>query len=518
MALESKKELEKNVVELVIAVPGDEFEKAIQAAYLKNKLDIPGFRRGKAPRKIIEKKFGVAVFYDDAIDALYPDAYDKAVEEAGIIPVSRADLSIISADETGFKFKAVVTVKPEINVKPYKNLEAKRIKRAATQEDVEAELKAQQKKLGRLVDVADDAAAENGDTVVFDFEGFVDGVAFDGGKANDYNLVLGSGQFIPGFEEQMVGHKSGEEFSVNVKFPEEYHAEELKGKDAEFKIVLHEIKREELPELNDEFAKDVSEFDTLEEYKVDILTKAQEKKDMMSERETEDELTEKVIDLLDADIPSCMIDNEVMHDLQQLENRFISQGMSMEMYLQYTGMTLENLKEMYRPNSEKSLKARLVLEKIAELEGIVISEEEIDEEYKAIADANNLEIEKIKSPAVTEGLMKDISIRKAFELVKNFAVITEVTEEEAAKAEKKPAAKKSTAKKSTTKKTETAEGEEKPAAKKTTTKKSTSTKKSETAEGEKKTTAKKTTSTAKKTTSTAKKTTTKKAAEKKDEE
>ncbi len=508
MALESKKELEKNVVELVIAVPGDEFEKAIQAAYLKNKLDIPGFRRGKAPRKIIEKKFGVAVFYDDAIDALYPDAYDKAVEEAGIIPVSRADLSIISADETGFKFKAVVTVKPEINVKPYKELQAKRIKRAATQADVEAELKAQQKKLGRLVDVADDAAAENGDTVVFDFEGFVDGVAFDGGKANDYNLVLGSGQFIPGFEDQMVGHKAGEEFSVNVKFPEEYHAEELKGKDAEFKIVLHEIKREELPELNDEFAKDVSEFDTLEEYKVDILTKAQEKKDMMSERETEDELTEKVIDLLDADIPSCMIDNEVMHDLQQLENRFISQGMSMEMYLQYTGMTLENLKEMYRPNSEKSLKARLVLEKIAELEGIVISEEEIDEEYKAIADANNLEIEKIKSPAVTEGLMKDISIRKAFELVKNFAVITEVTEEEAAKAEKKPA-KKSTAKKTTKKAeaTEEATAEEKPA-KKTTTRKC-STKKAETAEGEEKPAAKKTTT---------KKSTTKKAAEKKDEE
>jgi len=514
MALESKKELEKNVVELVIAVPAEDFEKAIQKAYLKNKIDVPGFRRGKAPRKIIEKMYGPAVFYDDAIDALYPAAYENAIDEAGVIPVDRANLEIISVDETGFKFKAVVTVKPEINVKEYKGLTAKRIKRSATQEDVEAEIKAQQKKLGRLVEVEDDALTEMGDTVVFDFDGYVDGVAFEGGKASDYSLVLGSGQFIPGFEEQMVGHKSGEEFSVNVKFPEEYHAEELKGKDAEFKIVLHEIKREELPEVNDEFAKDVSDFDTLEEYKVDILTKVQERKDKMSETETDDELTEKVIDLLDAEIPSCMIDNEVTNDLQQFENRFISQGMSLEMYLQYTGQTLEGLREMFRPNSEKSLKARLVLEKIAELEGIVISEEEIDEEYKTIAEANNLDVEKIKSEAVTEGLTKDISIRKAFELVKNHAEITEMTEEEAEKA-KKPAAKKSTAKKSTSTKKAAEKkeeaSEEKPAAKKTTAKKSTSTKK--TAEKKEETSEEK--PAAKKTTT---RKSTKKAAEKPEEE
>lgn len=450
MVLESKTNVEKNVVELVIAVPGEEFEKAIQKAYLKNKLEIPGFRKGKAPRKIIEKMYGPDVFYNDAIDALYPQAYDDAIKEAGIIPVDRADLSIVSADETGFKFKAKVTVKPEVNVGTYKGLKVDKVKRIADDSDVESQIKSEQKKLGRLVEVAEDALTETGDTVVFDFDGYVDGKPFEGGKASDYNLVLGSGQFIPGFEDQMVGKKAGDEFSVNVKFPDDYHAEELKGKDAEFKIVLHEIKREELPAIDDDFAKDVSDFDTLDEYKADLLKKAQERKDDMSDREVDDAISEALIGILDAEIPACMIDNEVTENLQQFENRFASQGISLKMYLEYTGQTIEGLREAFRPNAEKSVKVRLVLEKIAELEGIIISEEEIDEEYKKIAEEHKLDIEKIKSDAVSESLAKDISVRKAFELVKNHAELNEISEEEFNKAREEKAAAEAEAAKSET--------------------------------------------------------------------
>lgn len=453
MALDSKKNLEKNVVELTISVPGDKFEEAIQKAYKRNKLNVPGFRKGKAPRSIIEKMYGKGVFYDDAIEALYPAAYDEAVEEAGITPVDRADLSIISADENGFSFKAVVTVKPEVSVKDYKGLKVNKIMRPADDKDVEAELKNQQKKLGRLIEVAADDVTVNGDTVVFDFDGYCDGKPFDGGKANDYNLVLGSGQFIPGFEDQMIGKKAGDEFTVNVKFPDDYQAEELKGKDAEFKIVLHEIKREELPEINDEFAKDVSDFDTLEEYKADILKKAQERNDQISDRDLDDAISAEIINVLEADIPSCMIENEVNFELQQFEQRFASQGISLEMYLKYTGQTIDDIKNMYRPGAEGSVKIRLALEKIAELENIVISDEEIDEEYKKFAENNNVDIEKIKSPSVSESIAKDISIRKAFEIVKNNAVVTEISQEEADKLkaakEEKPAAKKPRKKKAT---------------------------------------------------------------------
>ena len=457
MALDSKKNLEKNVVELTISVPGDKFEEAIQKAYRRNKLNVPGFRKGKAPRSIIEKMYGKGVFYDDAIEALYPAAYDDAVEEAGITPVDRADLSIISADENGFSFKAVVTVKPEVSVKDYKGLKVNKIKRPADEKDVEAELKNQQKKLGRLIEVAADDVTINGDTVVFDFDGYCDGKPFDGGKANDYNLVLGSGQFIPGFEEQMIGKKAGDEFSVNVKFPDDYHAEELKGKDAEFKIVLHEIKREELPEINDEFAKDVSDFDTLDEYKADILKKAQERNDQISDRDLDDAISAEIINILEADIPSCMIENEVNFELQQFEQRFASQGISLESYLKYTGQTIDDLKNIYRPGAEGSVKIRLALEKIAEIEGIVISDEEIDEEYKKFAENNNVDIEKIKTPSVSESIAKDISIRKAFEIVKNNAVVTEISQEEADKLKDKEKEAKPAAKKPRKKKTETAE-------------------------------------------------------------
>lgn len=436
MALESKTEVKKNVVELLISVPGDKFEEEIKNAYRKNKLEVPGFRKGKAPRNLIEKMYGKGVFYDDAINALYPDAYDEAVKEAGITPVDRADLSIVSADETGFKFKAVVTVKPEVEIKDYKGIEVQRIKRTANDKDVEDALKNEQKKLGRLADVSDDGVTQNGDTVVFDFDGYVDGKPFEGGKASNYNLVLGSGDFIPGFEEQMIGKKYGDEFSVNVKFPEDYHAEELKGKDAEFKIKLHEIKREELPELNDDFAKDVSDFDTLDEYKADLLKKAQERKDELSDKEVEDKLLEKVIDLMEAEIPSCMIDNEVNFNLEQFENRFRSQGISLQQYLQYTGQTLDNLRDIYRPGAEKAVKARLALEKIAQKENIVISEEEINDEYAKLADNYKVEVEKIKSEAITENIMQDLSAQKALELVKTNAKISEISEEDYEKQQK----------------------------------------------------------------------------------
>lgn len=447
MALESKNEVKKNVVELVISVPGDKFEEEIAKAYRKNKLDVPGFRKGKAPRSLIEKMYGKGVFYDDAINALYPDAYDEAVKEAGITPVDRADLSIISADETGFKFKAVVTVKPEVEINNYKGVEVQKIVRTATDKDVEDALKNEQKKLSRLEDISDNGVTQNGDTVVFDFDGYVDGKPFEGGKASNYTLVLGSGDFIPGFEEQMIGKKYGDEFSVNVKFPEDYHAEELKGKDAEFKIVMHEIKREELPELNDDFAKDVSDFDTLDEYKADLLKKAQERKDEISDKEVEDKLVDKVIDLLEADIPSCMIDNEVNFNLEQFENRFRAQGISMQQYMQYTGQTLDSLKEIYRPGAEKAVKARLALEKIAEKENIAISEEEINDEYARLADNYKVEVEKIRSEAFTENIIQDLRTQKALELIKANAVVSEISEEDYNKQQKEKAEKEAAVKK-----------------------------------------------------------------------
>ncbi len=493
MTLDKKTNVEKNVVELEITVPAEEFEKAVQKSYLKNvkKMNVPGFRRGKAPRKMIEKMYGAEIFYDDAINEVYPGAYEAAVKEAAIEPVDRAAVEIISTDADGFKFKAKVTVKPEVSVKEYKGLKVEKILPSVSAEEVENELKGYQKRQGRIVEVPAGEKTAEGDTVIFDFEGFCDGKAFEGGKAEDFSLVLGSGQFIPGFEEQMVGKEAGSEFSVNVKFPEDYHAEELKGKDAEFKIKLHEIKREELPALDDDFAKDVSDFDTLDEFKKDLEKKILDRKNEQAEREVEAKLSDMLCDILEAEIPSCMFENEIDMQLQNFERRFAAQGISLQQYLEYTGQEVGSLRNMFREQAEKDVKARLALEKIAETEKVIITDDEVNEEYNKFASEMGMDIEKIKSEYMTENIMKDLSLRKAFEAVKNNAEISEV--KEAAKpAAKKTAAKKTAAKKTTEKAEEKADEKapsKKPAAKKTTKAKT------ETAEAKKpaakKTTAKK---------------------------
>jgi len=490
MTIENLKK-ENNVVELEIAIGAEEFEKAVEAAYQKNKgkVNVPGFRKGKAPRKMIEKMYGTGFFYEDAINDLYPKAYEEAVKESAIVPVDRADIEVLSVDENGFKFKATVTVKPEVSIKDYKGITAEKPAVKVTDKDVDAEIERYQQRQSRLVDVTD-RPTELGDTVIFDFEGFVDGKAFDGGKAEGYGLKLGSGQFIPGFEDQMVGKNAEEEFSVNVTFPEEYHEESLKGKPAEFKIKLHEIKKEELPAVDDEFVKDISEFETLAEFKADILAKLTQQREDAAEGEVAEQISRKLADLLEADIPACMIENEIDQNLSDFDRRLQYQGANLQKYCEITGQDINSIRAMFKDNAEYNVKLRLALEKIAELESVVVSEEEVDEEYKKFAEQMRTEVDKIKNDYVTEQLIKDLTVQKAFEFVKANATVTaekkkaapkkkkvaEATEEKPAEeAEKKPAAKKTTAKKTTAKTAAAKDGEapaKKPAAKKTAAKKS----------------------------------------------
>lgn len=500
MKLVNKNEVEKNVVELEISVPADEFEKAVEASYRKNvgKVNIPGFRRGKAPRRIVEKMYGEGFFWNDAVDALYPDAYEAAVKEAGITPVDRANIEIteIAADK-GFTFKATVTVKPEVSVKEYKGLEVEKPSVEVTEDDIANEIAGYQRRNSRMIDI-DDRAAEADDIVTFDFEGFTDGKPFEGGKAKDYQLKLGSGQFIPGFEDQMIGKKIEEEFTVSVTFPEEYHADELKGQPAEFKCCIHKIQKEELPEVDDEFVKDISDFDTLDAFKEDLSKKIAERKEAEADRVVADKLAETVADLVEGEIPQCMFDNEINASLNDFAQRMASQGMDMEQYMQITGTKIEDLRNMFAKRAETDVRLRLALEKIAELEGIVISDEDVNAEYEKFSKEMQVPVERIKSDAVTENIMKELATAKAFECVKAHANLVAPG---AKKPAKKPAAKKAPAKKAET--AEESAPAKKPAAKKSTATKSTAAKKpaAEKADGEaapaKKPAAKKTTATKK---------------------
>lgn len=472
MKLEKVNKTATNTVELLISVSGDEFEKALEAAYKKNapKMSVPGFRKGHAPRKMLEKMYGEALFNEDALNDIVPAVYYQAVEESGINPCDRPDFNfpdLDKLDRSGFSFTATVTVMPEVEIENYKGIKAEKKSNEVSDADVEEELTRYRQRQSRLVDV-EGRKTEMGDTVVFDFEGFTDGKAFDGGKAENYSLKLGSGQFIPGFEEQMVGYEAGTEFSVNVKFPDEYHSADLKGKDAEFKIKLHSIKKEELPDLDDEFAKDISEFDTLEEFKADIRKKLQERKDAEVENDIYDKLTDKIVELVQGEIPECLYEQEVDNQLHNFEQRISSQGLSLDGYLKYTGQDKASLRGMFRANAEKQVKLRLALEKIAEKEKIIIEESDIEEQYKKLAEAYNLEdVEKIKNPETTDYITKDISLQKAYELVKANA---EITEEK-----KTPAAKKSSAKTSAKKASEESQPEvKKSASKKTSTTKTSS--------------------------------------------
>lgn len=450
MGLKVSNKIDTNKYELEITIDSAAFCDAIQKVYRKEakNITIKGFRKGKAPLHMIEKLYGEAVFFDDALNLLYEDALLGAVEEAGLklVDVEKTDIVTISKAE-GVDFKAVIIVEPEVELGDYKGLKAERVTPAVTDEEVEAEINRLADRNSRIVAVEDRAAAD-GDMTVIDFEGFVDGVAFDGGKGEGYSLTLGSGQFIPGFEEQIVGHNVGDEFDVNVTFPSEYQAEELAGKDATFKCKLHEIKAKELPVIDDEFAKDVSEFDTLEALKEDIKAKTLERKTKTADEEVENALIDAVIEGMKAEIPDAMIENRSNESVREFDYRLRSQGMDLETYLKYTGTDVEELKKSFRPQSEKQVKMRLALEKIVELEALTATEEEIAAEYEKLAASYGIEAEQVKAAIAEKDLIHDIAMNKAIDLVKASAEIKDVK----AKTEKKAATTKKTASK-TTKKT-----------------------------------------------------------------
>ena len=463
----------KNQVKLELHIEKDVFEAAVQKVYRKNvkTITIPGFRKGKAPRSIIEKMYGKGVFYEDALNDLLPAELTKAVEEAKLEVVSRPEIEVDDINDDGVTVFALYYVKPEVELKAYKGLEAEKNVQAVTDEDVDHEIGHALERAARMVEV--DRACEMGDFATIDYMGSVDGVPFDGGKAEGHKLEIGSNSFIPGFEEQIIGHKAGEAFDINVKFPEEYHAEELKGKDAVFAIMLHKLEKKELPALDDEFVKDVSEFDTLDEYKADIKANIEKRNERMAEEAFEAALSEALIANLEADIPESMFELEVERMIDDYAYRMQSQGISLDMYMKYTGMTIDNFKEQFKPQAESRVKFQLALEKVVALENITVTDEDVEAEYTKMAEAYKMELEQVKNAVPEAAVREDLVRTRAFDLIK-----------ENAKA-KKPAAKKTTtkkaegdaeekklaAKKTTTKKAEGDAEDKKPAAKKTTTKK-----------------------------------------------
>lgn len=421
MSLQVEK-LEKNMAKLTVEVSAEELEKAIQGAYLKNKnkISIPGFRKGKAPRVMIEKMYGAGIFYEDAANALIPEAYSKAVEESELDVVSQPEIDVTQLEKgKPFIFTAEVAVKPEVTLGDYKGLEVEKADLEVKEEEIEAELKKEQENNSRTIDV-DDRTVENGDITTIDFDGSVDGVPFEGGKGEDYPLTIGSGAFIPGFEEQLVGAELGKEMEVHVTFPEDYHAEELKGKAAVFKCTVKSIKVKELPELDDEFAKDVSEFDTLEEYKNDIKEKLAVQKEEAAKRAKEDAVVDKAIENASMEIPEPMVQNQIRNMVDDFARRIQSQGLSIEQYFQFTGLDAEKLQEQMRPQALKRIQSRLVLEKIAEAEDIQIADEKLDEEIHKMAEMYKMEADKLKElmgDYEKEQMKKDMAVQEAVTLI-----------------------------------------------------------------------------------------------------
>ena len=440
--LKSANKTETNVYTLEVTVSGEDFNKAILQAYnkQKNKIQLPGFRKGKAPLKMIEKFYGEGVFYEDALDIVYPDVVSDAIKEAGIEPVAAPhDLDVTKIGKDGVEMTMKVTVKPEITIENYKGIEADKGDASVVADDVKKELASMQERNARVVTV-DDRKAKKNDIAVIDFEGFVDGVAFDGGKGENYELTLGSGQFIPGFEDQIIGHKTGDEFDVNVTFPTEY-TPELAGKDAVFKVVLHEIKMKELPALDDDFAKDVDdEVETLAELKKKIKAELSEKKKEDVERDFESAVLEKVVELVEGEIPEVMYDNKLEDDVKDYENRLAQQGIPLDTYLQYMGMDRDKFKASMRDNAVKQVKLQLAVEKIAELEKIEASDEEAEAKLKEMADAYQLDVEQVKKWVNIEDVKKDVVGKKTVDfLVANAKAIVA---EKPKKTTKKAAAKK----------------------------------------------------------------------------
>lgn len=419
--------MEKNMAKLTIEVSAEELEKAIQGAYLKqrNKISVPGFRKGKVPRQMIEKMYGVGIFYEDAANALIPTAYGKAYDECELDIVSQPKVEVVQLEKgKPFIFTAEVAVKPEVTLGEYKGLSVDKVSNRVTAKEVDAKLEEEQKKNARTV-VVEDRAVQDGDEVVLDFEGFVDGVAFEGGKGENYPLTIGSGSFIPGFEEQLIGAEAEKEVEVNVTFPEEYHSEDLAGKAAVFKCTVHEIKAKELPELDDEFAAEVSEFDTLDAYKADIKAKIKEQKIADGNRKKEDQAVEKAVANATMEIPEAMIDTQVNQMAQDFAQRIQQQGLSMEQYFQFTGMTAESMMEELRPQAVKRIETRLVLEAIAKAENIEITDERIDEELAKMAEAYKMEVEKLKEfmgENEKEQMKMDLAVQDAVTFLADNAV------------------------------------------------------------------------------------------------
>lgn len=416
--------LEKNMAKLTIEVGAEEVEKALEAAYKKSKskMNIPGFRKGKVPRAIIEKMYGPSVFYEDAVNVMLPDAYADAAEESKLDIVSQPEIDIVQIEKgKPFIFTAQVAVKPEVTLGEYKGIEIEKVDVEVTDEEIDAEINKERESNARTITI-EDRAVENGDMTVIDFEGFCDGVAFEGGKGEDYPLTIGSGAFIPGFEEQVIGAKIGEEITIDVTFPKEYQAKELAGKPAQFKVTVKEIKVKELPELDDEFAKDVSEFDTLEEYRDDVKKNLEEQKEKEADGKKEDAAIEKVIENAQMEIPEPMIETQTRQLAEDFTRRISQQGLSIEQYFQFTGLTPEKFLEQMKPQALKRIQSRLVLEKIAEVENIEVSDEKFNEEMEKMAKSYQMEVDKLKEimgEAEQKQLRDDLAVMEAVNLVKD---------------------------------------------------------------------------------------------------
>lgn len=425
MSLKATNNVETNKYELEIEISAEDFEAAIEKAYLKARKNIamPGFRKGKAPRKLIEKEYGEQVFFEDAVNLLYAPVVNGAVEESGLELVTRPEVEVTEiSKENGVKLKATCITKPEVEVKDYKGIEVEKVVNPVTDEDINKQLDALREK-NVTVETVDDRAAENGDDVVIDFEGFKDDVAFEGGKAEDFTLSLGSGQFIPGFEDQIVGHNAGEDFDINVTFPDEYQVKELAGAPAVFKIKLKSISKKVMPELDDDMVKDSTEFDTVDEYKADVKKKLEEANEKHADSEVEAKIFDKVIENMTVEIPQVMFDNRVNEMISELEQRLAPQGISLDLYMQYTGQTIDTVKKAYAEQAEKQVKLRLALEKIAKLENIEVTEDELKAEFDKLAEAYKLDVDQIKQFIHDDDLKKDIAVGKAVDLIKDAAVI-----------------------------------------------------------------------------------------------
>ncbi len=416
---------EKNVVNFEFSVCGEEFRAAIEKAYKKNvgKINIQGFRRGKAPRQIIERYYGSEVFFEDAVNIVLPDAYDKAIDEQNIEAVAQPEIDVKEISrENGVVFTAKVAVKPEFELGQYKGVEVSKVTHRTTEKEINGEIEKIRERNARLVTV-EDRSAELGDTANIDFEGFADGVAFEGGKGENFDLKLGSGQFIPGFEEQLVGKNTGDEVDVNVTFPKEYHAENLKGKDALFKVKINSIKTQELPELDDEFAKDVSEFDTFEEFKADMTKKLKEKNKAKSKQELENKIVETICNNTEIDIPEAMFETAVNNQIREFAMQLQYQGMNIEQYAQYTGITLDAMKAQIRPDAEKRVKTSLVLEKIAKVENIEVSDKEIEKELEKMAEQSKMSVEDIKKYVNVDDIKDSKIVEKTIDFVVKNATV-----------------------------------------------------------------------------------------------